>query len=550
MPLDGLDWSTPDYGVVINERATRLRRIRTSPTYQANVRLLKAYYRDNPWQFIHDWGVTSDPRNIDRGVPSDVPFVLFSKQVEWLQWVHARWQAREPGVTEKSRDCGVSWLAIGYACSMCLHHVGFTAGFGSRKAELVDKLGDPDSLFWKARFFLEHLPREFRCDWTLDDSTEKLIRFPKTRSSMIGEGGDEIGRGGRSSIYFVDESSRVARPMLNEASLSANTNCRQDISSANGTDNPFYAKVSGGKVPKFTFHWRDDPRKDQAWYDKQCDFLDPIVVAAEIDIDYHASIGGVVIPSAWVQSAVDAHVHLGVPATGDRRGAFDVADEGSDLNAFCGAHGVVIERLEEWSGKGSDIHGSTLKAFGFCDELGYAEMRWDQDGLGAGVRGDARVINEARAAAKKGLIKVVPFRGSDAVTDPEKEDVEGRKNEDFFANFKAQSWWQIRTRFQLTHRAVTAKKKRDEATLSKIDLSKIISIPSGLPLRAKLSIELSRPTWSLNGAGKILIDKAPDGTKSPNLADSVMIRYAKQGHGLIVKRGMAGKLKAAMQARR
>ncbi|EBG2976120.1 TerL protein, partial [Salmonella enterica subsp. enterica] len=38
--------------------------------------------------------------------------------------------------------------------------------------------------------------------------------------------------------------------------------------------------------------------------------------------------------------------------------------------------------------------------------------------------------------------------------------------------------------------------------------------------------ELSQPTWSKNAVGKILVDKQPDGTKSPNLADSVMIAYA------------------------
>ncbi|EFE7308104.1 TerL protein, partial [Escherichia coli] len=39
-------------------------------------------------------------------------------------------------------------------------------------------------------------------------------------------------------------------------------------------------------------------------------------------------------------------------------------------------------------------------------------------------------------------------------------------------------------------------------------------------------MELSQPTWSKNATGKILVDKQPDGTKSPNLADSVMIAYA------------------------
>ncbi len=35
--------------------------------------------------------------------------------------------------------------------------------------------------------------------------------------------------------------------------------------------------------------------------------------------------------------------------------------------------------------------------------------------------------------------------------------------------------------------------------------------------------ELSQPTYSIGNTGKIVIDKAPEGTRSPNLADAVMI---------------------------
>jgi hypothetical protein len=38
-------------------------------------------------------------------------------------------------------------------------------------------------------------------------------------------------------------------------------------------------------------------------------------------------------------------------------------------------------------------------------------------------------------------------------------------------------------------------------------------------------MELSQPTYSINSVGKILIDKAPAGMRSPNLADAVMIAF-------------------------
>lgn len=88
------------------------------------------------------------------------------------------------------------------------------------------------------------------------------ILFPETESAMTGEAGDGIGRGDRTSFYIVDESAFLERPYLADASLSATTNCRQDISTPNGMANSFAERRHSGKIDVFTFHWRDDPRKD------------------------------------------------------------------------------------------------------------------------------------------------------------------------------------------------------------------------------------------------------------------------------------------------
>lgn len=507
------DFKSPDYVAVFNHRLQALSRIRADPK---SLPALKAYYRDHPAQFISDWGATVDPRNVEIGLPADVPFVLFPRQTEWVDWVLESWRSRRPGATPKSRESGVSWLAIALSCTLCLFHESLTIGFGSRKLELVDKIGKPDSLFWKARYFMSTLPPEFRGGWTSEDAPFGLIKFPQTRSVIQGEGGDDIGRGGRSAIYFVDESSALEHPEMVEASLASTTNCRIDISTARGIGNPFHRKVTEWPAERiFRFHWRDDPRKDEDWYAKQCAQLDPVTIAQELDIDFSASVEGVLIPSAWVQAAIDAHIVLGFVPTGSRLGALDVADEGKDLNAFCGAHGVVVETIEEWSGKGDDIFGTVQRAFMLCDDLGYPGFRYDADGLGAGVRGDARIINDSRPNRK---LDVQSFRGSAGVMHPEDEDVKGRKNEDFFANLKAQSWWSLRVRFQKTYRAVVEK--------AVISADELISIPRGLKNLAKLCMELSQPTYSISTAGKILVDKAPDGAKSPNLADALMIRLA------------------------
>ncbi len=522
------NWKHPDYIPIFQERAKRLARLRLQPEL---VPPLRAYYATHPADFINDWGVTFDTRNVEIGLPATVPFVLFPKQREWIDWVVAHWKSRTPGLSDKSRDMGLSWLAVATSATLCLHYEGLSIGFGSNLVRNVDKLDDPKSLFYKARLFMRYLPPEFKPDWNdKTDCPELRLIFRNTGSTMIGEGGDEIGRGGRAGIYFVDEAAFLERPQSVDASLSQTTNCRIDISTPNGLGNAFaekrFAARPADEDPPYvkTFHWRDDPRKGEEWYARQLarPDLTPVIIAQEIDLNYSASVEGVLIPSAWVQAAVDAHLKLGIEPTGEASGALDVADEGRDKNAWASGRGVLLSRLEEWSGIGSDIFGTVQRAFACADEEACTSFQYDADGLGAGVRGDSRIINEGReAVARK---EAVPFRGSGAVLWPEAQDVENRKNKDYYANRKAQAWFSVRKLFQTTFRALDAKTKGEPF---EYDPDSIISLDSRLPLLGRLCQELSQPTYKINTTGKMLIDKAPDGTRSPNLADAVMIRFAR-----------------------
>src|ERR1700733_7433922 len=103
------NWRQPVYLPVFAERVERLKRLRANPQHLATFRL---FYRDHPAQFISDWGSTYDPRNPERELPSAIPFLLFPRQIEFIDWVMDRWKAGEPGLCEKSRDVGASWLAM------------------------------------------------------------------------------------------------------------------------------------------------------------------------------------------------------------------------------------------------------------------------------------------------------------------------------------------------------------------------------------------------------------------------------------------------------
>jgi phage terminase large subunit len=331
-------------------------------------------------------------------------------------------------------------------------------------------------------------------------------------------------------MYFLDEWAFVERQEAVDAAISQNTNVHIKGSTPNGIGDKFHQDRFSGRYAVFTMAWRDNPDKNwqvefngkliYPWYEKQLATLDDIVLAQEVDIDYAASVEGVLIPSAWVQAAVDAHLNLNIQPSGERMGALDVADEGKDKNSFAARHGIVLQYLDTWSGIGDDIFGTTQKAIDACLDLRLNSFYYDADGLGAGVRGDARVINEQNRSKGIPEIEANPFRGSGAVHNPEQEMVEARKNVDFFANLKAQMWWSLRIRFQNTYRALQGMQYDPDnlISLSTKDINK--------QELEQLKRELSQPTYTKNGAGKILVNKQPDGALSPNRADGVMICFS------------------------
>jgi len=97
------------------------------------------------------------------------------------------------------------------------------------------------------------------------------------------------------------------------------------------------------------------------------------------------------------------------------------------------------------------------------------------------------------------------------------DDEETPLNKDYYANLKAQGWWQLRRRFEKTHNYITKGIKYPPEEL--------ISISSKIPKLRSLQQELSQPTAGKSTRMRLIVNKAPNGTRSPNMGDAVMQCY-------------------------
>lgn len=499
------------------ERLLRHEQRATTPTRQKQAEELARCERDI-WYWVNNYCWTYDPREAD----PELPFNLFARQEEFLGWLEERQAQQENGLAEKCRDVGFTWLTAAFAMHRWLFRKGVAIGFGSRKLDLVDKIGDPKCIFDKIRFLLYRLPA-----WMLraqakgfarrlHDGHCKLIN-PMQGSSITGEGGDNIGRGGRTTIYFVDEAAFLEHPDLVDAALSMNTRIRIDVSTPNGMGNSFYRRRHGGKIAVFTFRWWEDPRKDDAWYKKQEALLDPVIVAQEIDINYAASVEGIVIPAKWVLAAVDLDKLLvgedGEPvrALGRVVAGMDVSTSGKNKSVFIPRLGPLVLGVETWSGENTTQ--SAYKAADFARAYHAKTVNYDVMGVGEGVRGTLESSEQALP------FRAVPIRGGDAPSDDVWPDE--RTSKQIFHNRRAELWWKLRVRFQ---KAWELKEKGVPHPFEEI-----ICIPN----HAQLISELSMPIAVKTQVGKIKIESKEDmrkrGVASPDHADA--LSYTEAGEG-------------------
>jgi phage terminase large subunit len=261
-------------------------------------------------------------------------------------------------------------------------------------------------------------------------------------------------------------------------------------------------------------------------------FLDDNMIALaekskDIDLDtythvwlgsYESMGSKVVIPAAWVQSAIGLAQRLDLPIEGKLYSALDVAgaEEGGDENAQAIRKGVELQFLDKWNGLDTAL--TTHKAVRNMARYHVTEGYYDSVGVGEGVTGEWASMQRRGEAPRR--TDMIAWSGGASPLDPDKRidplNPHSPLNKDQYHNLKAQAWFAMRKRFENAHKAATGRE---------YDKDMLISLPADLPLLNQLTEELSQPQQKPSATGKVMVDKQPDGAKSPNLADSVVMAF-------------------------
>lgn len=381
--------------------------------------------------WIDNWSWTQDPRLSP--APTNIPIILFPRQREYLLWRRDRRDRQENGIVKKSRDMGITWLNSNDHVHHWLFEPGYKGAFGSRTEDLVDRKGDMDSIFEKLRFIIAALPHWMKPK-AIDDHFMKLINHD-IGSSVTGEGGKNIGRGGRNSVYDVDEAEFLEQGKQVDSALSENTRVIIWTSTINlfNPSNIIREKRRKGTIPVFEFLWKQDPRKDGDWYRRRTETLDALVVATEIDMNEDAAAVGIVIPPEFVEKAMQRWVDRS--EGGYEILGVDVARGGPDRT-------VITPRRLFWYGRqvvypGLNTPNGDIVAAYVCKEMTSPDTAVQMDVVGIGSA-------SYDALRRLGIRNLRGVDGGAAAIDAEGEYLVDRTGLFIFEDLRSFLFWNFR----------------------------------------------------------------------------------------------------------
>ena len=308
---------------------------------------------------------TFNPNRHPKDGPKLLPFITWGFQDEAMLAVQQCIIERRECLFEKSRDMGASWISLVVLLHRFLFHRYEDIGIASRTQDLVDKRGDRDCLFAKLDMVLDRLPGWMRP--LSSGFSRKKLQFSNGGMGTTIEGystADDLGRGGRRTVMFMDEFASVPHSFAVQGSIVSVSDAIIYNSTPKGISNAFFQRVQSPDVLKIRMHWSQHPEKNPGlytsddhgrlrildesysfepdypfvldgklrspWYDKTRRRMTDQQAAQELDIEYHGS-GSAFFDNELLEShktryAIDPVIRGELdfdPATGQEEGFSD-----------------------------------------------------------------------------------------------------------------------------------------------------------------------------------------------------------------------------------
>lgn len=275
------------------------------------------------------------------------------------------------------------------------------------------------------------------------------------------------------------------------------------VEEVNWYDNPFFTKTLEEERQTCLKYYPD--RYDNIWNGK------PVSETP----------GAVVNRGNLERLFVDPHSALAAACrTGIRRAVLDVADDGTDDSVLTLWDGYFCYRVVRLQAR--DTVQLAVQAMAIAKEEGCEVLTYDSVGVGAGVRGELNKHQDEGITFRK-------FVANGEVQRKTKRYRGGRKNEEVFANLKAQAWWAYRDRVNDTCRYL-------DTGLKPIDGMIAFSSQIERRYRERILSDSTGVQWETNGDDKIQIENKKSVKKrlgvSTDYADAVIPHALKFKSGL------------------
>jgi len=206
-----------------------------------------------------------------------IPFITRPIQDRVVKEMVEHWGKRDVGV-EKARAEGVTWLVL----LLILHDFLFgdasdfpLYGLVSRNEDAVDNSDDPDALLPKLDWELKQQPT-----WLLPPNPRQTLYRSVSKHTLTNKANganitgyaatEDVGRGGRKKVWFMDElaSFPMGKDYAALASTQHTTKCRVFVSTPAGSTNAYYDQMHdpSSNMVKIVMDWRDNPFRNRGLY--------------------------------------------------------------------------------------------------------------------------------------------------------------------------------------------------------------------------------------------------------------------------------------------